>query len=188
MTNYAGSEGIDWWSRCPGCAGAETDGGIYKGGIFTTTASTRIADIGDGTSNTIAVSEATANGFTGGASFTSGTGKPILANGYTRTAFVGFTFTQGLSACNAAPLSGNYTQPDGSAVSTWLLTNPFMYQPVNMSNWGPNAEWPGSSSLHTGGVQVLLADGSVRFVSQNINWPTWNNLFSRNSGDLVGDF
>ena len=65
---------------------------------------------------------------------------------------------------------------------------PLLYQPVFMTAWGPNDEWPGASSLHTGGVQVLLSDGSARFVSQNINWVTWNNLNSRNSQDLTGDF
>ncbi len=33
-----------------------------------------------------------------------------------------------------------------------------------------------SRSYHTGGVQVVLADGAVRFVSDGINQQTWRNL------------
>jgi len=43
-------------------------------------------------------------------------------------------------------------------------------------------------SEHKGGVQVLLADGAVRFVSENINVNTWRNLGRRNDGNVLGDF
>ncbi len=46
----------------------------------------------------------------------------------------------------------------------------------------------GARSLHTGGVQVLLADGSVRFVSENVDYLTWQRLGSRNDGNVLGDF
>jgi prepilin-type N-terminal cleavage/methylation domain-containing protein len=41
---------------------------------------------------------------------------------------------------------------------------------------------------HPGGCQVLLGDGSVRFVSEWIHQPTWAALSSRAKGDLVGDY
>ncbi|MCA8985903.1 MAG: DUF1559 domain-containing protein, partial [Planctomycetaceae bacterium] len=34
----------------------------------------------------------------------------------------------------------------------------------------------GARSLHKGGVQVLLSDGAIRFVSDNINLTTWQRL------------
>jgi prepilin-type N-terminal cleavage/methylation domain-containing protein/prepilin-type processing-associated H-X9-DG protein len=43
-------------------------------------------------------------------------------------------------------------------------------------------------SYHTGGVHALLADGSVRFVSENIALVTWQNLGSRNDGTVLGEF
>ena len=46
----------------------------------------------------------------------------------------------------------------------------------------------GARSLHTGGVTVLMADGAVRFVSDNINYQTWQFLGSRNDGTTIGDF
>jgi prepilin-type N-terminal cleavage/methylation domain-containing protein/prepilin-type processing-associated H-X9-DG protein len=43
-------------------------------------------------------------------------------------------------------------------------------------------------SRHTGGVHILLCDGSVRFASDNINLTTWQNLGARNDGNSLGDF
>ena len=39
------------------------------------------------------------------------------------------------------------------------------------------------SSAHVGGVNVLLVDGSVRFVSDTIDEAAWRELGSRNSDD-----
>ena len=41
---------------------------------------------------------------------------------------------------------------------------------------------------HPGGCQVLLGDGSVRFVSEYINQLTWAALASRAMGEVVGDY
>lgn len=43
-------------------------------------------------------------------------------------------------------------------------------------------------SQHPGGVHVALADGSVRFVSENIDLTVWSYLGSRADGTPVGDF
>src|SRR5262249_48967875 len=45
-----------------------------------------------------------------------------------------------------------------------------------------------SRSYHTGGVNVLLLDGSVRFVSDGIALATWRALGTRAGGEVVGDF
>jgi len=50
------------------------------------------------------------------------------------------------------------------------------------------ARWMSPGSFHTGGTQVLMADGAVRFVSQNINAPTWQALGGRGDGIVIGDF
>jgi len=41
---------------------------------------------------------------------------------------------------------------------------------------------------HPGGCNVLLGDGSVRFVSETINQLTWAALSSRAGGEVVGDY
>jgi prepilin-type N-terminal cleavage/methylation domain-containing protein/prepilin-type processing-associated H-X9-DG protein len=43
-----------------------------------------------------------------------------------------------------------------------------------------------ASSYHTGGVNVGMADGSVRFVSDGISFPTWRAMGTRAAGDLLG--
>lgn len=43
-------------------------------------------------------------------------------------------------------------------------------------------------SRHTGGVHVLLCDGSARFVSENINLDTWRGLATRSGAEVNGDY
>jgi prepilin-type processing-associated H-X9-DG protein len=45
-----------------------------------------------------------------------------------------------------------------------------------------------SRSYHTGGVNVVLMDGSVRFVTNDIAPATWRALGTRASGEVVGDY
>jgi prepilin-type N-terminal cleavage/methylation domain-containing protein len=45
-----------------------------------------------------------------------------------------------------------------------------------------------SRSHHTGIVNSLLMDGSVRSISENIDLGTWRNLVSRNDGNVLGEF
>ncbi len=46
----------------------------------------------------------------------------------------------------------------------------------------------GFGSFHTGGAQFALGDGSVRFISENINPETFKNLGNRADGELPGSF
>jgi prepilin-type N-terminal cleavage/methylation domain-containing protein/prepilin-type processing-associated H-X9-DG protein len=43
----------------------------------------------------------------------------------------------------------------------------------------------GASSQHPGGVNVLLGDGSVKFVKDSVNIGTWQALGSRNGGEII---
>ena len=43
-------------------------------------------------------------------------------------------------------------------------------------------------SNHVGGAHFLLTDGSVRFVSQNLDGNLYGYVASRNGGETVGDF
>ena len=46
----------------------------------------------------------------------------------------------------------------------------------------------GYSSYHTGGAQFLLADGSVRFLSENIDPKVYSFLGSREDMQSLGEF
>lgn len=64
--------------------------------------------------------------------------------------------------------------------------------------YSPNSQSPdvvhhgevvsGARSLHVGGANVLLCDGSVRFLGENIHLETLRNLFSRADGQVLGEF
>ena len=43
-------------------------------------------------------------------------------------------------------------------------------------------------STHSGGVNVALCDGSVRFVGNSINQTTWQNMGSSQDGSVVGEY
>jgi len=79
--------------------------------------------------------------------------------------------------------------------------------PLNSTSHGQR--WEGFSSLHKGGVQFVLADGSVRFLSENIDYDilgatntndsnphslpsgnlgTYQKLGIRNDGQVIGEF
>ena len=43
-------------------------------------------------------------------------------------------------------------------------------------------------SDHTGGVQFVMADGAVRFISEVIDSDTLDALATRNGAESIGDF
>jgi prepilin-type processing-associated H-X9-DG protein len=43
-----------------------------------------------------------------------------------------------------------------------------------------------ASSYHTGGVNVGMADGSVRFVRDGVDFAVWQALGTRAGGEPVG--
>ncbi len=51
-----------------------------------------------------------------------------------------------------------------------------------------NPAWKTARSRHAGGVNAVLADGSVRFVRDGVAPATWAALGTRASGDIPGDF
>ncbi len=91
----------------------------------------------------------------------------------------------------------SYSKYHGRAwISGWTLAaNTYMHvMPINQRNChihggeddGNNVVTP--SSEHPGGVNVLLGDGAVRFVQENVDMNVWWGLGSRNGGEMPGAF
>ena len=61
-------------------------------------------------------------------------------------------------------------------------------------NWSAISDTPGehaiisARSMHTGGANVMLADGSVRFASDSIDLGVWRSVGTRATGESVGDW
>jgi len=53
---------------------------------------------------------------------------------------------------------------------------------------GRNGEWGSAGSVHDGGLHVLLADGAVRFISENIDTTLRNNLAKIADNGVIGEF
>ena len=94
------------------------------------------------------------------------------------------------------PECSDHEQNSWAAVNShWITTTaPINYntcpgapgQPCNaVNNWMTSM---GYKSRHSGGAQLLLGDGGVRFVSENIDYMTYQRLGDRHDGQVVGDF
>ncbi len=51
-----------------------------------------------------------------------------------------------------------------------------------------NHRWEAPASFHTGGCQVVLCDGSVKFVSENIDYNTWRHAGTIGRGEVLGEW
>ena len=68
--------------------------------------------------------------------------------------------------------------------------------PINFARWNNNGTFYNSTGLHagyhsahTGGAQFAFGDGSVRFISENIDFGrTFNALCGKDDSTVIGDF
>ena len=52
-------------------------------------------------------------------------------------------------------------------------------------DWPDSSQTVGAASSHSGGVNVLMADGSVKFVKDTINRMTWWSLGTKAGGEAI---
>ncbi|WP_237228345.1 DUF1559 domain-containing protein [Rubinisphaera sp. JC750] len=172
------------------CQGSGRDGGAYEDcdGIFFIDSETKFRDITDGTSNTVAMSETLIG--SGAADSTRGaanlTPEGDLAMVWNATAAT-VTDSWCLDDSQTVTFTRGQKWADGSVGDTGFQTfrSPNSYQNDCYSR---SAALKSARSRHKGGVQALLADGSVRFVSENIDNVTWQNLGARDDGEVIGEF
>ena len=187
----SGGRPYDWAGSTNYCAsyGSGVNNGSYvdADGMFYVNSKTRVAEVKDGLSNTIAFSETLIG--SGDAGETLAT---ELAKGNSERIMVRLMKTPlRESACgeNSRPISNlrGAVWADGLAWSS------------GYNHWrAPNSPttdccsflgiWKAARSLHPGGVNVVMGDGSVRLINETIDRQTWRGLGSRSGGELLEQF
>ncbi|QDT36974.1 DUF1559 domain-containing protein [Stratiformator vulcanicus] len=136
-------------------------------GVLFPASNTKFRDITDGTSNTVVIAE------------TRDQNGSVWIDGSTATLTARF-----------ADVSG--TNPFLGGLTTAINHNPFFPQsgaqnPGNALMIPIEQEW-GPSSFHVGGAHHLLCDGSVHFLSENLDIVVYDNLVNKSDGQVVGEF
>ncbi|MDB5390077.1 MAG: hypothetical protein JWM11_5723 [Planctomycetaceae bacterium] len=166
-------------ANCCGCCGtAGASGGqIAAGGLLLPLENKKIRDVTDGTSNTIIVGESSMFVLTaaGGSRTADNQGVHGILMG-----------SPNLTRVEAAP-GGMFERQFNLTTVRYSPNFPAISEttPGVSDNYGINKPL---NSAHTGGVHVLLTDGAVRFISDNINMQTLAQLCTRDDGTPLGDF
>jgi len=185
-------------------------------GMFANRSGSRIRDVIDGTSNTIAMSEHVRADF--GQSTNSRRliveGIAMSASGLDAGTNPGqcLTFATGNRWAPSANVKGRHGMSlwDGQAERCGFTTiiapnGPACAQGTDVNADSAHAVLP-PTSLHTGGVHALMTDGAVRFISENIDtgdlsatapsqgetgpspYGVWGGLGTKAGGETVSDF
>jgi len=169
----------------------------FRNGVFRFDVVTRMRDINDGTSNSVALGEQLMGDNNGAAYRAGDVVRGIAFNGNAQRPTQAEVDAYGV-ACQAG--IGNHHSHGGR---DWAIGMPAqtLFNTVAVPNWRyPTCQtcvgcgWMDSQgffparSRHTGGVQICLADGSVRFVSENVDLNVWQNVGSINGGEVTGDY
>jgi prepilin-type N-terminal cleavage/methylation domain-containing protein/prepilin-type processing-associated H-X9-DG protein len=174
------------------CSGSGDGGGtpIKTNGVFYVNSQTRISQIIDGTSHTALASESLLGNrdntplernvlidykFTLSAPLTEkacdNTAQWNVSNGR------GFSWANGEMRCALY----NHHQPPNSTTPDCMGVTLAGGRPMMFTPFG----WRGARSRHVEGVNVLLADGAVRFVEDGVDLAVWRALSTRNGGEVV---
>ena len=132
---------------------------LLSRGIFYRNSSTRVRDITDGLSNTLALGERTNGPIPGG---TTGGGHAVFETAW------------------SAAVRDVADLPDDHGHMVLFETQ---FRPNQ-----PGGDDKGLSAPHDGIGQFALCDGSVRAISENIDEGLYNSLGTRSGGEIVGEF
>jgi len=208
MTNYFGNAG---WPVAHFGHGHQTiDGGKHRGGIFMylrarndrwgrreewgTVISQR--DVTDGLSNTALYAEVArgdpAYNRPGNVNFASHKASAFRTNVPWRSVYSGTGVRDLIRACENVPATAMWRNHAGWE---WFLGHKYasMYDHAltpnkkhcTFSNGWLGAGLTTATSYHPGGVNVALCDGSVRFISDDIDRYVWEALGTRQGGETV---
>jgi len=155
-------------------------------GLFWRGSATKMRDITDGTSNTAFMAEG------------------LFGNRVSRATALVNPQRQMKRVSMGAPCGVTAEQIEAAAAASWdgrraaAWISATGYQTLVHGYFPPNSRTPdavfhgdvvsGPRSMHTGGAQLSLCDGSVRFVSENVDRALFRNVFAKDDGRVIGEF
>ncbi len=191
QTSYAAQRGLReniFWSASP--ANASNRCGANDGeGLFGVNIAYRVADVIDGTSNTMMFGE------------TSRFKEEESSSSH-------FNFWNVAAAWNGPPWTGTAAWPGDVRITGGAFVVPKLNAPPvtnggpacqqnvaapHSLNWNLPAENPpclllgqwGFRSRHPGGANFLFSDGSVKFIKDSVNYLTYRSLGTRANGEVI---
>jgi prepilin-type processing-associated H-X9-DG protein len=143
---------------------------------------TRFADILDGTSNTMLMGE-----------YLTGTAEDYRGFIWSDKAGGSQLWTELPPNSKLPDRLSPTTPPPPLATKPWCKNHPELNLPcVNGGSEAaglPNLDHTAASrSRHPGGVQIVLGDGSVRFVGQTVDLAIWRGLSTMQGSEVLGEF
>jgi prepilin-type N-terminal cleavage/methylation domain-containing protein/prepilin-type processing-associated H-X9-DG protein len=186
--NYGANAGYEDYDHVAGGATYKTSSknvagaaGLVSVPVMSSNYGARYRDVLDGLSNTIFVAELRAG-------LTSLDPRGVWAMGFPGASIV----NGGRSSYNPSPNNklGGIPDDGGDELEDGgLYCSPAAAaQGMGCTTVGNLMTSAMSRSLHPGGVNVVLGDGSVRFISDNINELTWCRLQSAKDGQVIGEY
>ncbi len=170
------------------CWGTGLNGGadLHADGLFYIDSKKRFADIVDGLSNTATFSETLLG--------TAAAPSTLSAVVGTRQMQQGMVWLIGTPPSDSACAEGSrqvlFTRNDKWADGAASTTGYNHYLAPNSKQidcYSRVGTWKAARSNHTGGVQVLRADGSVHFVTETVELSVWRNFASIRDGNVLGE-
>ncbi|SIN78899.1 prepilin-type N-terminal cleavage/methylation domain-containing protein/prepilin-type processing-associated H-X9-DG domain-containing protein [Singulisphaera sp. GP187] len=171
-------------------------------GMFGNQSSTSIAEVKDGTSNTIAYSESlVGNPIPGpGREGNAAQGSSQLASGQIDITGMLTQIKTDMASCDTDFQSGPVGGNRNSRGSSWGIgaLGYSMFNtviPPNGAKWvacrtdccaqAQHAHYNLATSAHSGGVNTAMADGSVKFIKNSVAWQTWWALGTKANGEVI---
>lgn len=143
-----------------------------KNGMFFENSNRRFRDVTDGTSNTMLVSEKTTQDDPTGTNLCGGT-RCTWAGGI----WIGPRHITSSATWHTSLRLLDITNVGGESLTYGLGTS--------TATWAD--DWI-AKGCHVGGLQITMGDGSVRFISNNIDRNTYRDLHTPQDGNVMGEF